>query len=127
MLLMKAGVLGPPRLVSLRNLGLDRIEPNGGLRIGCKLLPGTWVNLLKPTDLVGDTRSALAKGAARLGTTPSAALLFNCAHRQVEIQVKQLEAPFRDAISPFPVAGFHSYGESWLAHMNQTLIGLLLG
>ena len=34
MLMMKAGVLRPKRLVSLRRLGLDRIEANGGLRIG---------------------------------------------------------------------------------------------
>jgi aerobic carbon-monoxide dehydrogenase medium subunit len=34
MLMMKAGVLRPPRLVSLRNLGLDKIEANGSLRIG---------------------------------------------------------------------------------------------
>jgi aerobic carbon-monoxide dehydrogenase medium subunit len=37
MLMMKAGVLRPRRLVSLRRLGLDRIErgPKGELRIGC--------------------------------------------------------------------------------------------
>jgi aerobic carbon-monoxide dehydrogenase medium subunit len=34
MLMMKAGVLRPPRLVSLRNLGLDKIDANGSLRIG---------------------------------------------------------------------------------------------
>ena len=34
MLMMKAGVLRPPRLVSLRNLGLDRIDANGSLCIG---------------------------------------------------------------------------------------------
>ena len=34
MLMMKAGVLRPKRLVSLRNLKLDRIEANGSLRIG---------------------------------------------------------------------------------------------
>src|SRR5262245_43022849 len=34
MLMMKAGVLRPKRLVSLRGLGLDRIEANGSLRIG---------------------------------------------------------------------------------------------
>jgi hypothetical protein len=45
----------------------------------------------------------------------------------MEIKVKQLEKPFREVLAEFPVAGFHSYGESWLAHMNQTLIGLLLG
>ena len=34
MLMMKAGVLRPKRLVSLRRLDLDRIEANGSLRIG---------------------------------------------------------------------------------------------
>ena len=34
MLMMKAGVLRPPRLVSLRNLGLANIEADGSLRIG---------------------------------------------------------------------------------------------
>ena len=34
MLMMKAGVLRPQRLVSLRNLGLAAIEANAGLRIG---------------------------------------------------------------------------------------------
>ena len=34
MLMMKAGVLRPKRLVSLRKLGLQRIEANGALRIG---------------------------------------------------------------------------------------------
>ena len=34
MLMMKAGVLRPRRLVSLGKLGLDRIEANGTLRIG---------------------------------------------------------------------------------------------
>jgi carbon-monoxide dehydrogenase medium subunit len=34
MLMMKAGVLRPKRLVSLRRLALDRVEVNGELRIG---------------------------------------------------------------------------------------------
>ena len=34
MLMMKAGVLRPQRLVSLRNLGLEKIEAHGILRIG---------------------------------------------------------------------------------------------
>ena len=34
MLMMKAGVFRPSRLVSLRKLGLERIEANGELRIG---------------------------------------------------------------------------------------------
>jgi hypothetical protein len=103
------------------------ILPDGGLLFGCKIIEGAELNLLKSTDLVGDTKDALDKGAAKLGGKPSVGLLFNCAHRCIEIQMKHLEAPFCEAIADFPVAGFHSYGESWLAHMNQMLIALLLG
>lgn len=100
--------------------------PDGGLVFGCKILEGSELYLLKNTDLVGDTKNALERGAAQLGSTPSAGILFNCAHRYMEIRGKQIEAQFCGAIAGFPVAGFHSYGESWLAHMNQTLIALLI-
>lgn len=104
-----------------------QVFPDGSMRFGAKIHEGASLSLLRATDLVGDTTSALARGAKELKATPSAALLFNCAHRCVEIQMKQLEDPFRRSIASFPVAGFHSYGESWLAYVNQTLIALLLG
>ena len=103
------------------------VLPNGSMRFGAKILPGTSLNLLKATDLVGDTNAALAAGAKALGKTPSAGLVFNCAHRCIEIQIKQLEGPFRASIASFPCAGFHSYGESWLAYVNQSLIAILFG
>ena len=53
-------------------------------------------------------------------------LLAHSGHTFNEIKVRHLEEEFSEAISHFPVAGFHSYGESYLAHMNQTLIALLL-
>jgi hypothetical protein len=101
--------------------------PDGGIMFGCRLIEGAEFHLLRSTELVGDTRRALAEGAERLGREPSIGLLFNCAHRCVEIQAKHIEDRFLAAISSFPVAGFHSYGESYLAQLNQTLIGLLLG
>jgi hypothetical protein len=104
-----------------------QVFPDGSMRFGAKIHEGASLNLLKATDLVRDTGDALAEGATKLGRPVSGALLFNCAHRCVEVQMKQLEAPFRSSIAQFPVAGFHSYGESWLAYVNQTLIALLLG
>lgn len=103
------------------------VLPDGGLLFGCAIHEGSQLFLLRSTDLVGDTNRALQKGAAELGREPSSALVFNCAHRFVEIQVKKLEPGFCEAISHYPVAGFNSYGESWLAHMNQTMIALLFG
>jgi aerobic carbon-monoxide dehydrogenase medium subunit len=50
MLMMKAGVLKPGRLVSLRRLSLDRIEmsPDGGLRVGAM----TSLRALEKSELV---------------------------------------------------------------------------
>ena len=48
MLMMKAGVLRPRRLVSLGKLGLDKIEANGALRIGAM----TSLRELEKSDLV---------------------------------------------------------------------------
>ena len=101
------------------------LTPDGGIVFGCRVLKGSQLNLLRSTGLVPDTQAALERGQEQLGGQPSVALLFNCAHRCMEIKVKHLEAEFCEAISHFPVAGFHSYGESYLAHMNQTLIALL--
>ena len=48
MLMMKAGVLRPKRLVSLRKLRLDRIEANGSLRIGAM----TTLRALEKSEVV---------------------------------------------------------------------------
>lgn len=104
------------------------ILPDGSLMFGCRLLEGSELYLLKPTmQLVSDTKEALAKGAAQLGGKPAFGLLFNCAHRCVEIELRCIDSQFTEAISAFPAAGFNSYGESYLAQLNQTLIGLLIG
>jgi hypothetical protein len=106
----------------------NMILPDGSLMFGCRLLEGSELYLLKPTmQLVNDTKAALAKGAAELGVTPSVGLLFNCAHRCVEIELRCIDAQFTEGISAFPTIGFNSYGESYLAQLNQTLIGLLIG
>jgi len=101
--------------------------PDGGLMFGCRILEGSELYLLRSTDLIRDTREALASGAKKLGREPSVGLLFNCAHRCMEMQVKQLDGQFQGAISAFPVVGFHSYGESYLAQLNNTLVALLFG
>jgi hypothetical protein len=101
--------------------------PDGGIMFGARIIEGSELHLLRSTELVADTRRALQRGATQLGKAPSIGILFNCVHRAIEIQVRQIQGQFREAISAFPVAGFHSYGENYLTQLNQTLVGLLLG
>ncbi|MGE0787492.1 MAG: FIST signal transduction protein [Sandaracinaceae bacterium] len=101
--------------------------PDGGLLFGAAMIEGSEMNLMRPTDLFGDTRAALAEGAARLGGNVSCGVIFNCAHRSIGIEMRGLQKEFANLFGDYPVAGFNSYGESWLTHINQTLIGLLFG
>jgi carbon-monoxide dehydrogenase medium subunit len=57
MLMMKAGVLRPRRLVSLAKLGLDRIEANGALRIGAM----TTLGSLERSEIVRSGWPAIAR------------------------------------------------------------------
>jgi aerobic carbon-monoxide dehydrogenase medium subunit len=68
MLMMKAGVLRPKRLVSLRRLGLDRIErgPTGELRVGSmvtlraleksSLVKGEWPVIIRTLKTLSNVR-----------------------------------------------------------------------
>ncbi len=101
--------------------------PDGGLLMGAAMVEGSTLNLMHPTDLFADTSAALADGAERLGKAPSAGIMFNCAHRSIGIEMQGLQDRFSELFRAYPVAGFNSYGESYLTHINQTLIGLLIG
>lgn len=57
MLMMKAGVLRPSRLVSLRRLGLDGIEANGHLRVGAM----TTLSTLEKSQVVKKGWPVIAK------------------------------------------------------------------
>ena len=62
MLMMKAGVLRPRRLVSLRKLGLDRIEANGALQIGAM----TSLRALEKSDAVKNGWPVIARALRTL-------------------------------------------------------------
>jgi carbon-monoxide dehydrogenase medium subunit len=57
MLMMKAGVLRPSRLVSLRKLGLDKIEADGELRIGAM----TPLRALETSELIKKDWKVIAR------------------------------------------------------------------
>jgi hypothetical protein len=107
----------------------QQVVPGGGIKFYCQILEGMTVELMRGSDLVEETRAALRAAAAEVGGRPSGAVMFNCILRRLEIDAKQLHQPFVEAVATLgtPVAGFHTYGESWLGHINQTLTAVVFG
>jgi hypothetical protein len=105
----------------------QRALPDGGLRFYCRIEEGMEVHVMEPTNLIEDTRTALRAAEARLGRPAAGALLFNCILRRLELDAQETHAAFRETFGGLPVAGFHTYGETWLGHINQTCTGLIIG
>jgi len=103
----------------------QRLMPDGGLRFYCKVHDGMEMHLMRATDLMQDTRQAIERARAQLGGL-AGGLLFNCILRRLELDDKGQHAAFLRAFEGLQAAGFHTYGESWLGHINQTLTALLI-
>ena len=99
--------------------------PGGGLKFYCQIEEGMQLHMMNSTDLVGETDAALQRSAGEIGGTVGGALVFNCILRRLELDAEELHEPFLRVFSGFPAAGFHTYGESYLGHINQTCTGLL--
>ncbi|WP_088316805.1 FIST signal transduction protein [Kineosporia sp. R_H_3] len=102
------------------------VVAGGGVRFLAQMPLGMDVAVLGTGDLVGGTRDALLDAWRSLGTA-SGAVMFNCILRRLEMDATGAAQDFVDAFGGLPVAGFHTYGETWMAHVNQTLTGILFG
>jgi hypothetical protein len=93
----------------------------GGLKFFCNIAQGMKVRIMKSTDLVADSHRAIESARKLLGAPISGGLAFNCVLRRLEMDAKQLHEGFLDSFRGMQVSGFHTYGETWLGHINQTL------
>jgi hypothetical protein len=100
---------------------------DGGIAFYAQILPGMEVEVMQATDLVDGTRRAIDAAMAALGGRASGGVLFNCILRRLELDATGSTAPFLAAFGGLPMAGFHTYGESWIGHVNQTLTGVVFG
>jgi hypothetical protein len=101
--------------------------PEGHLRFYAQILEGMDVDVMIGGDLVGETAAAVRSAVDDLGGRSGGAVMFNCILRRLELDAKGLSEPFVSAFAGVPLAGFHTYGETWLGHVNQTLTGVIFG
>ncbi|MFN3197110.1 MAG: FIST signal transduction protein [Bradymonadia bacterium] len=96
---------------------------NGGIKFYCSIIEGMEVSLMQSTDLVAETRRALTEVARQLSEV-NGILGFNCILRRLEMDSDDTHGAFTECFDA-PTAGFHTYGESWLGHINQTLTAIV--
>jgi hypothetical protein len=84
----------------------------------CNIKQGMELALLESTDIVLDTakvvRDRLAKGDV------AALINFHCILRTLELQERGQTGAYGEIFSAVPTAGFSTYGEELIGHMNQT-------
>jgi hypothetical protein len=103
------------------------VVEGGGLAFYAQILEGMDVELMNATDMVAETRSAVTAAVADLGGTSGGAVMFNCILRRLQMDAEGTGGRFVESFDGIPLAGFHTYGETWLGHVNQTLTGVVFG
>ena len=102
-----------------------QVTENGGLKFFCRITEGSEVHLMNSTDLVGETRAAMVRAQQEVGGRAAGALAFNCSLRRLELDATKAHDGFLKAFGGIPTLGFHTYGESYLGHVNQTCTALV--
>jgi hypothetical protein len=98
---------------------------DNGIKFFCNVAEGTELTLLKSTDIVADTKSALENKLSEFGSI-SGLINFNCILRTLELQNKNQTEAYGKIFSNIPTVGFSTYGEEYIGHMNQTSVILLI-
>jgi len=87
----------------------------------CSSVEGMPLALLESTNIIDDTKVALESAKAKLGCF-SGIIVFNCAHRALELGFNNLAVKYGELFQNIPTIGFNSYGEQFIGHVNQTAV-----
>jgi len=82
------------------------------------------LRVLDATDIVADTRKAVEAKKAEWGRI-AGLIDFHCILRTLELRSKKHCDQYGAIFNGIPCAGFSTYGEQYLGHMNQTSTMLL--
>jgi len=97
---------------------------DGGIVFYCGMKEGMELFLLRSTNIIADTRTAIDSARAGRGEI-SAVINFNCILRTLELREKGLTGLYGDLFADVPTIGFSTYGEQYIGHINQTATMLL--
>lgn len=85
----------------------------------CNVMENMEMTLLASSDIVEDTRRAVARKAAESNHI-SAIINFHCILRTLELEKNGTAQAYADIFADIPTIGFSTYGEEFIGHINQT-------
>jgi hypothetical protein len=113
---------GTPYVRSMTHVEGTRIH------LACAVEVGHVLRLVRPGDLIGQTRRDLDDAAGRLGGQVAALLAFSCIGRHWDAAARGLAEALSEVYAQYPVTGFQSFGEqSGMLLVNATLTALAIG
>ncbi len=90
-----------------------------GIPFYCQVKQGMELEVLEATDIVAHTRQAIeARKAA--GQPISGMVDFQCILRTLQLRGESQCGQYCSIFDGIPMAGFSTYGEAYLGHINQT-------
>jgi hypothetical protein len=95
-----------------------------GMLFYCSVVEGMELSLLESTNIIDDTKKALADAKAKFGAI-SGIINFNCILRTLELEQKHATEQYGELFADIPTIGFSTYGEQYIGHINQTATMLI--
>ncbi|MFZ1986710.1 MAG: FIST N-terminal domain-containing protein [Desulfatitalea sp.] len=96
----------------------QRIEGDA-MHFYCNVMEGMEMTLLESSDIIKDTRAAVAEKLAELKHI-SGIINFHCILRTLELEKNGMAQAYADIFLDLPTIGFSTYGEEFIGHINQT-------
>jgi hypothetical protein len=96
-----------------------------GMAFYCQIHEGMELEILEATDIVAHTRQAIEARKAS-GNPISAIIDFQCILRTLQLREEKRCDQYGAIFDGIPTAGFSTYGEAYLGHINQTSTMLVL-
>ena len=90
-----------------------------GILFYCQIKQGMELEVLQATDIVAHTRQAIEARKAT-GKPISGIIDFQCILRNLQLRAENRCDDYGAIFAGIPTAGFSTYGEAYLGHLNQT-------
>ncbi|MFP1630359.1 FIST N-terminal domain-containing protein [Zhengella sp. ZM62] len=106
---------------------IQKVNEDGSLSFFCAIDDGVVLTVAEPTGMVETTRQALSDVARQLDGI-DVVLGFECTHRRLDAQNRQIIRDVSELYRSNNVIGFATYGEQFRSmHLNQTFTGVAFG